>query len=113
MKKTDARVRYTRKVLKESFLTLLKDNPVNKITVKKVCESAHLNRATFYTHYSDCFDLLESIEQELLTAFQKALSLLDSFDVTNLIEAIYVMIKQNEDACRILIFQGASPFDFT
>lgn len=35
MKKTDARVRYTRKVLKESFLTLLKDNPVNKITVKR------------------------------------------------------------------------------
>ena len=55
MRKTDARIRYTQRVLKESFLTLLKQKPVNKITVKEVCEMAELNRATFYAHYSDCF----------------------------------------------------------
>ncbi|MDD7718037.1 MAG: TetR/AcrR family transcriptional regulator, partial [Eubacteriaceae bacterium] len=66
MRKTDARIRYTQRILKESFLTLLKQKPVNKITVKEVCEIAELNRATFYAHYSDCFALLESIEQELL-----------------------------------------------
>lgn len=53
MRKTDARIRYTQRVLKESFLTLLKQKPVNKITVKEVCEMAELNRATFYAHYSD------------------------------------------------------------
>ena len=57
MRKTDARIRYTQRVLKESFLTLLKQKPVNKITVKEVCEMAELNRATFYAHYSDCFAL--------------------------------------------------------
>ena len=55
MKRSDARVRYTRKVLKESLLSLLKEKPINKITVKEVCELAELNRATFYSHYSDCF----------------------------------------------------------
>ena len=108
MRKTDARIRYTQRVLKESFLTLLKQKPVNRITVKEVCEMAELNRATFYAHYSDCFALLESIEQELLDAFQKSLKLVDSFDVTSLIEAIYAMVEQHEDACRVLIFQGAS-----
>lgn len=108
MRKTDARIRYTQRVLKESFLTLLKQKPVNKITVKEVCEMAELNRATFYAHYSDCFALLESIEQELLEAFQKSLKLVDSFDVTALIEAIYAMVEQHEDTCRVLIFQGAS-----
>ena len=58
MRKTDARIRYTQRILKESFLTLLKQKPVNKITVKEVCEIAELNRATFYAHYSDCFALL-------------------------------------------------------
>ena len=47
-------------VLKQSLLKLLKEKPVNKITVKEVCELAQLNRATFYAHYSDCFALLES-----------------------------------------------------
>lgn len=61
MKKTDARVRYTQKVLKDSLLRLLEKKPINKITVKEVCELAELNRATFYAHYTDCFALLESI----------------------------------------------------
>ena len=61
MKKSDARVRYTQRVLKESFLSLLRKKPINKITVKEVCELAELNRATFYSHYSDCFDLMEKI----------------------------------------------------
>ena len=108
MKKIDARIRYTRRVLKDAFLTLLKQKPVNKITVKEVCELAELNRATFYTHYSDCFALLESIEQDILDAFLSSIKLINSFDMTALIEAIYAMVEQHEEACRILIFQGAS-----
>lgn len=42
--KTDARVRYTRRVIKESLLRLLEDRPVNRITVKEVCEAAQINR---------------------------------------------------------------------
>ena len=87
MKKIDARIRYTRRVLKDAFLTLLKQKPVNKITVKEVCELAELNRATFYTHYSDCFALLESIEQDILDAFLSSIKLINSFDMTALISS--------------------------
>ena len=70
MEKMDARKRYTQMVLKQSFLKLLKEKPVNRITVKEVCALAQLNRATFYAHYSDCFALMLSLihiyaEQEL------------------------------------------------
>ena len=109
MKKSDARVRYTRRVIKESFLSLLREKPVNRITVKEVCQLAELNRATFYAHYSDCFALLESIEQELLDAFRESLQLIDGFDVSALISALYAMVEQHGDACRVLIFGGASP----
>ena len=97
--KSDARVRYTQHALKQALLTLLKEKSVNKITVKEVCELAELNRATFYSHYSDCFALLEAIENELLEAFAQSLTLIKSFDVAALIEA-------NEEACRVLIFQN-------
>ena len=43
MEKKDARKRYTQMVLKQSLLKLLKEKPVNKITVKEVCELAQLN----------------------------------------------------------------------
>ena len=109
MKRTDARVRYTQRILKESFLTLLEKKPTNKISVKEVCELAELNRSTFYAHYSDCFALMDSIEQELIDAFERSLKLVDSFDVSALIEAIYVMVEEHEEACRVLIFNGASP----
>lgn len=102
MGKSDARVRYTQRVIKESFLMLLRNKPVNKITVKEVCELAELNRATFYAHYSDCFALKESIEQELLDAFGQSLLYLDGFDVSVLIEAIYKMVETYENACRVL-----------
>ena len=103
MEKMDARKRYTQMVLKQSFLKLLKEKPVNRITVKEVCALAQLNRATFYAHYSDCFALMESIENELIDAFEKSLRYVNLFDVTALIEAIYDMVDQNQAACRVLI----------
>ena len=108
MEKKDARKRYTQMVLKQSLLKLLKEKPVNKITVKEVCELAQLNRATFYAHYSDCFALLESIENELIGAFEQSLRYVNSFDVTALIEAIYDMIDQNREACSALILGNTS-----
>lgn len=104
MRKADARIRYTQGVLKQALLSFLQEKPINKITVKEVCERAELNRATFYAHYSDCFALLESIEEDLLEAFQQSLKLVDS-----LIEAIYTMIERQQEACRVLIFQNVCP----
>ena len=64
--KNDARVRYTRKMIEESFLTLLQTKTVNRITVKEICEMAQVNRATFYKHYADPYDLLEQIEDRII-----------------------------------------------
>ncbi len=108
MAKTDARVRYTKHVIKKAFLSLLIDKPVNKITVKEVCELAELNRATFYSHYTDCFDLLDSIEQELVDAFGESLKLVSTTDVSILIEALYSMVDKNKIACQVLIFNGSN-----
>lgn len=106
--KTDARVRYTISALKQSFLKLLKTKPVNKITVKEVCDVAELNRATFYTHFSDCYDLLERIENDLIEDFTKSLKYVNTFDVTRLIEAIYDMIDKNYEVCKVLVFENAN-----
>lgn len=72
--KTDARVRYTRMRIREAFLQCLKEKPVSRITVKELCEIAEINRATFYTHYADPFDLLEKLEEEALSSLRNFIS---------------------------------------
>ncbi|REJ07517.1 TetR/AcrR family transcriptional regulator [Halobacillus trueperi] len=63
--KLDRRKKYTRKVLKESLISLLAEKPISDITVKELCALADINRSTFYTHYSDHYDLLSKIEEEI------------------------------------------------
>ncbi len=71
--KTDARVRYTKMRIREAFFQCLRKKPVSRITVKELCEIAEINRATFYTHYSDPFDLMEQLEAETLAGLQNAI----------------------------------------
>ncbi len=62
---SDRRIQYTKKVIKESFLKLLHQYHIEEITVKMLCTKADLNRATFYRHYKDIYDLFETLEKEL------------------------------------------------
>ena len=70
---TDARIRYTKMVIQDAFIALLKEKPVNKVTVKEICDRAQINRATFYRYYRDPFDLLDKIEEEMLSQLQSNL----------------------------------------
>ena len=60
----DRRIKYSKMVLKESLLKLMTDKPINKITIKEICELADVNRGTFYAHYNDQYDLLRQIQDE-------------------------------------------------
>lgn len=74
MNRIDARVRYTRMIIEQSFFELLQQKPISKITVTELCEKAQINRATFYKHYLDVPDLLEKIEEELFRQIREAFS---------------------------------------
>jgi len=59
---------HTEKKIKDVFLELYKDNPLDKISIKKLSELADINRGTFYLHYLNLDDLITSIEDEQLQA---------------------------------------------
>jgi AcrR family transcriptional regulator len=65
IKKDDRRVKYTKMVLRDSLMKLLAEKDISRITIKEICENADINRATFYAHYTDQYDLLDKIENEL------------------------------------------------
>lgn len=60
----DRRIKYTKKVIKETFIKLLDQKDINKITVSEICNIADINRATFYRYYLDVYDLLNKIQEE-------------------------------------------------
>ena len=64
--KLDRRTRYTRSVIKQSFLELLQKYPFPKVTVTAICKKAEITRATFYLHYMDIYALLDAILEEAL-----------------------------------------------
>jgi len=65
-KKESRRVKMTKQLLAESFLNLLSEKTIYKITVKEICENADLNRSTYYAYYSDPYDQLNSIETDIM-----------------------------------------------
>ena len=52
----DRRAQKTIAALNESFIELLRDKPLGRITVKEVCEKADIYRSTYYRHFSDPHD---------------------------------------------------------
>lgn len=62
----DLRVIKTEKSIKNAFIELRKKKPVEKITVKELSEIAVINKATFYLHYSDIYELADEVENTVI-----------------------------------------------
>lgn len=86
----DARIQYTKMAIRNSFFELLKKNPLEKITVKSICDSAEINRTTFYKYYENPFDLLSQIEVEVLDGLQEKISNLEK---TKLSEIFLIVLE--------------------
>lgn len=66
---TDIRTKYTKTLIQDTFFELLKTTPLKKISVKKICEKAEINRSTFYHHFIDVYDLIEQVENTYINRF--------------------------------------------
>lgn len=64
--KVDRRVRKTKAQLRAGLARLMQKKSIKEITVKELVEEVDINRSTFYLHYTDIYQMLESIEAELM-----------------------------------------------
>ena len=55
---------FTRRAIKETFLKLLNQRPLNQITVKDIVEDCGINRNSFYYHFEDLPALVEEMVGE-------------------------------------------------
>ena len=80
----DLREKKTLRNIKNAFFELRKLKNIERIKIKEICEKAEISKATFYLHYSDIYDLSETLQKEVIT------SILDSIPNPEKIYSNYV-----------------------
>ena len=103
----DRRIRKTKRQLRQSLTTLMKQKRIQDITVRELAELADINRGTFYLHYRDVFDLLNQIEEELLNELETLLNKYQPGDIlpntAQIFTDVYELVQRNSELVGILI----------
>lgn len=103
----DSRVKRTKKLIRKGLAELAKEKSINKITVKELTDLIEINRGTFYLHYKDIFDLVESIENSLYDEFNEIIKTVNPKTILetpiDILEKFCVFISENADAFVMLI----------
>ncbi|MCQ2517082.1 MAG: TetR/AcrR family transcriptional regulator [Saccharofermentans sp.] len=74
----DLRKERTRRNIINAFIKLRSQKPLERITVKELSELALINKATFYSHYEDVYDLSRQLEDETIDSIIMNVSNLDN-----------------------------------
>lgn len=104
-KPLDRRARRTRQAIKESFVALAANRPLQDLTVKEVMERAGVNRATFYAHFSNIDDLERAMEADAAArVIERAARMRDADDRReDELTMILACLLDDRDACRWLL----------
>ncbi len=89
--KKDLRIIRTKKFLYEALIGLLKEKPFEEIKVSDICEKALINRSTFYAHYSDKYELLDSFIKDVKLSLKEELK--KNTNITNTKEYYLEMLR--------------------
>ena len=104
-------VKRTKKAFETSLVGLSQELPLNKITVKLLCERAQLSRNAFYFHYSDINDLIVDIENSVIGEVEELLNGLDEMgfpkNVHASVKGIIDIFDSRKETC-IMLFDMTS-----
>jgi len=108
--KDNRRVKMTKHLIKDAFTDLMEKSPINKITVKRICEVADVNRSTFYAHYSDQYELFEEIQEDIIN-LTPPISLYKKEVIFNDLKNFFNFINDNKKLYKI-IFKNSTGMYF-
>ncbi|TWD93270.1 TetR family transcriptional regulator [Neobacillus bataviensis] len=91
-KQIDPRILRTRKLIMDAFIELSMKKEFKDITIKDITTAATVNRATFYSHFIDKYDLLEKVLSE--SVMREVIQEVSTHEIINegTIEAIFLSI---------------------
>ena len=93
----DLRVRRTRKLLQDAFRTLVIEVGFETITIQMLADRAMVNRATFYRHYQDKYDLAEQVYDALTADYRRSIAGLAVADPVRGWELLFVHVATHAE----------------
>lgn len=110
MEYMDNRVRYTKNVLQQALLKILREKSIDRVTIKELCEEAKVNRGTFYLHYATPNDLLREIEQQFIDENMTMFSpYFNNGYETSYMAALFAGILKNRELCQVIMGKNSNP----
>lgn len=58
-------VKATKRRITDGLFEIMRNDPIERITVREVCGRAGITRSTFYAHFSSVYDVRETCEAEI------------------------------------------------
>ena len=98
----DRRVKYTKKIIKDTFINLLSEKELKKITVSEICAIADINRATFYRYYLDVYDLINKIQEDFVNELKEASNTKDKNSVSSFSKELLTVFLENKELVKVL-----------
>lgn len=87
-------VKRTKKSFENSLVALAKEYPLNKISVKQICEKSELSRNAFYFHYADINALIQDIEDSMINDIT---SMFDDIQDIDFPDNVLIIIQELTD----------------
>lgn len=102
--KIDPRIIRTRRLIMDAFIHILKKKEFKDITINDITAEATVNRATFYYHFIDKYDLLDKVlkEEFMTTVFSEIVEYkeLNSTTIINVFLSIVNFQSTLSKQCR-------------
>ena len=77
IKKQDRRIIKSKKAIKKAFMSILATKDINDITIKNIADLADVDRKTVYNYYNGTYEILNEIENEMVSTINDAMESLD------------------------------------
>ena len=101
----DRRAQRTAMQIKEVMFSFMREKAIHTIKVSDICKACQINRATFYDHYRDVFDLVQDMEQDMIFALQELMEAVspEELEPENVSRLFFAFLAEHRESLNLLI----------
>ncbi|MGN0164329.1 MAG: TetR/AcrR family transcriptional regulator [Candidatus Ornithomonoglobus sp.] len=113
MANENQRIMLTKRLLKEALLKLMAEKNIQKISVSELCQSAGINRSTFYKHYGSQYDVLRELEIDTVNKIEEVLEKKNPKNsIPKKVETMCEFFQENKAVSKILFQNNTANDEF-
>ena len=99
--------------IQESLLACIQEKPINKITVNDIITKARLTRSSFYNYFDDKYDLIETMENQIINIMHSdnspAITKPDKAHLMPVIMSKFTLLEPHNTAINLLLGPNGDP----